>query len=157
MNANATFEKNSLAAAARLARRAASVFVLALAAVWALAPAAEAQFTHAVRVKVPFAFNAGETSLPAGTYTIRALAPSRLVLRRDTGEAKIVSTTSLSVRRGNGSTRLVFNRYGDTYFLSRVMPVGSDLGYRVPAGETEARLASAGVAAQVVTVEVSRN
>jgi len=95
--------------------------------------AAEAQVFGAkqVRARIPFAFNVGKTTLPAGEYTVTVLNPSsdRQVLQIRSKDrrlsALIHSTETTPNNRANADkAKLVFNRYGDTYFFAQALMAG---------------------------------
>lgn len=71
---------------------------------------------------VPFDFTVGQTQLSAGTYEISTLAHAAGIEIRNTKAAKSVLTVVRSEhsRNDDSRTKLVFNRYGDKYFLSQV-------------------------------------
>jgi hypothetical protein len=75
-----------------------------------------------MRVHIPFAFVAGGAHLPAGDYIVYHPGdPYLVVIERDDGKARGMeyihpSATDLDV----SSTKLVFNKYGEQYFLSQV-------------------------------------
>jgi hypothetical protein len=75
-------------------------------------------------VKIPFAFQAGNHSLPTGEYRVeRLLSGTELVqqLRQIDGDAVMnVQTISIESKNGNQNPELVFTRYGQTYFLSQI-------------------------------------
>jgi hypothetical protein len=89
---------------------------------------------NSVAVNIPFDFAFGQTKLPAGNYTLRRIAlPSsydRLVIQNADGRGD--SYTGISSPHRTSETqkqsKLVFNRYGDQYFLSQVWIAGSDTG-----------------------------
>jgi hypothetical protein len=74
------------------------------------------------RVDVPFAFIVGGAHLPPGHYHVYHPGdPYVIVIEKDDGRARAMayvhpSTTETSA----SSTKLVFNKYGDQYFLSQV-------------------------------------
>jgi hypothetical protein len=154
MNTNTNIANTTRRGAVRLAGRVACLLILALATVWAQAGSASAQLSGIVRVKVPFAFTVGDTTLPAGAYSLRPVAGASLVLRGEDGANLIFSTTPLDGASESGATELSFNRYGDTYFLTGIRPVDAVQSYRVPASDEEIRLANTGAVARVVTVRV---
>ena len=95
--------------------------------------AAEAQVFGAkqVRARIPFAFNVGKTSLPAGEYTVTVLNPSSdrqvLQIRSKDGRssALIHSNETTPINLANADkAKLVFNRYGDTYFFAQAQMAG---------------------------------
>src|SRR5260370_14232325 len=73
--------------------------------------------------------------MPAGEYRVESVLESALTgtgqlqrLRQVNGSAlMIVSTMSVEARNGNPNPELVFNRYGQTYFLSQIW-TGGDQG-----------------------------
>ena len=80
-------------------------------------------------VKIPFAFQDGNRTLPAGEYRVeRVQSGTELVqqLRQIDGDAVMtVQTMSIESKAGNQNPELVFNRYGQTYFLSRIWTGGA--------------------------------
>lgn len=94
---------------------------------------AEAQVfgSKQVRAHIPFAFNVGKTTLPAGEYTVTVLNPSsdRQVLQirsKDRRLSALVHTaeTTSKDRQNADKAKLVFNRYGDTYFFAQAQMAG---------------------------------
>ena len=73
------------------------------------------------RVDVPFAFSAGGMYLPAGQYRISHPGdPYFLLIEKDDGRARALIYVQPSASNSSESTKLVFNKYGDHYFLSQV-------------------------------------
>jgi hypothetical protein len=74
-------------------------------------------------VDVPFSFIAGEATLPAGRYSVSHFPNSDwILLRSDDGRgiAMLQIMASSAPRGQSSSSRLVFNRYGESYFLAQV-------------------------------------
>jgi hypothetical protein len=75
-------------------------------------------------VKIPFAFQAGNHTLPAGEYRVeRAIKGTELSqrIRQVDGDAvTTVQTMLVEAKTGNPNPKLVFNRYGHAYFLSQI-------------------------------------
>ena len=95
-----------------------------------MAVSAQAQLfgSQQMRARIPFAFNVGKTSLPAGEYTITVLNPNSdqkvLQIRSSDGRiSAIVNTTGMKANTPD-KTKLVFNRYGEKYFFSQVQMAG---------------------------------
>lgn len=115
----------------------------------ALAFLAAVQFVRAqepVKAKIPFAFTAGDTSLPAGEYRVERVgaASQALVIRcTDGGPAIMVVTSPASVNAPQEKSKLIFRRYGNRYFLAQVWSEGSSRGrqLRESAQEKEQLLA----------------
>lgn len=114
----------------------------------ALAFLAAAQFVRAqepVKAKIPFAFTAGDTALPAGEYRVEKVggAPQALVIRCTAGGPAIMVVTSpASVNAPQEKSKLIFRRYGNRYFLAQVWSAGSSRGreLRKSSVEKEQRL-----------------
>lgn len=85
-------------------------------AVAALALPPSAAQAADVRVRVPFGFTVKGKDLPAGTYTVSD-ERSMLTFQGDTSGA-IVAYSRVS--EPDTRPRLVFERYGDQYFLRQV-------------------------------------
>ena len=76
-----------------------------------------------ISARIPFAFNVGNRTLPAGDYTIRVVNPSsdRRVLRiqsKDGQLSALIQTTGAKSTLSDDA-KLVFHRYGDTYFFAQ--------------------------------------
>ena len=90
-------------------------FMLAIAGV-------QAQTPSRVEVNIPFDFSAGKATLKAGTYSIRRTSANALAIRSFDGKttALINAPLTLGSRDSKRGERLVFNQYGNQYFLSQV-------------------------------------
>ncbi len=90
-------------------------FMLAIASV-------SAQTPRSVEVNIPFDFSAGKTTLKAGAYIIRRTAGNALMIRSTDGKKSVLVNAPLTIgsRDSRSGERLVFNRYGNQYFLSQV-------------------------------------
>jgi hypothetical protein len=108
-------------------------------------PNARAQSSTPLIAKIPFDFNAGEKTYPAGEYRI-ASGPSQFVIHiRSTGgqHGGFVMTMPVgaNVNRPAGEGRLLFHRYGDKYFLSEVWGSGETTGRELRKTREEVELA----------------
>jgi len=105
------------------------------------------------RVTVPFDFTVGQTQMSAGTYDINPLAHEAIVVR-NTKEARSALSIVRSERSRNSDsgTKLVFNRYGDKYFLSQISCGFGGGVMHLPNStlEKEVRIASSNVTRKVV-------
>jgi hypothetical protein len=73
------------------------------------------------RVDVPFEFVAGGIHLSSGKYLAFHATPAVIKLVREDGRASAwIFVKASPVATGDGPSHMVFNRYGDTYFLSQV-------------------------------------
>jgi hypothetical protein len=95
-----------------------------------------------LRADIPFDFTVGSATLPAGTYTITEATPGVLQIRNEKlgSDAAFVLANSLESPKPQDSGKLIFNRYGDTYFLNQVW---SDISsYSVPKSQSEISLSN---------------
>ena len=98
-------------------------------------------------INIPFNFSVGEKAFPAGKYVIernRKDSDTVWVIRHKDNVGKAVLLTR-PVRANDTveETRLVFNRYDDSYFLSEFWIVGGLNGHEVPASSREKALEKA--------------
>lgn len=95
---------------------------------------------HAARATVPFGFFVGSTWVPAGTYTITSDSRSPNVVTIRNGDSK-VSLISLGQTdaKPSPSNRLVFNKYGDQYFLREIQCSVCGMSVAFPGSKRERR------------------
>jgi hypothetical protein len=99
----------------------------------------------AKKVKVDFDFYAGKKLMPAGEYEFK-LAPNQQThnlvhVRRIDGDANaIVTSVHASNRKSLKPGSVVFNKYGDQYYLARVQFGDSDYVHNVIKSKGERRL-----------------
>ena len=81
-----------------------------------------AQTTGKVEVKIPFDFTAGKATFKAGTYSIKRVSNNSVAIRSLDGKTTnlIDAPLAIGARDSKAGERLVFNQYGDQYFLSQV-------------------------------------
>jgi len=93
--------------------------------------------------KIPFEFRVGASVLPAGDYQLIPSAASRTLLIRcqDNNAAVIALPNTAESVQAPKDSKLVFNRYGSTYFLSQVWHAGNTRGYQLPKSKTEREMA----------------
>jgi hypothetical protein len=112
--------------------KAATMFVGIIALAFISAMAASAQNQRSLVVDIPFDFTVKGKTLPAGEYIVsrgNLTDKTGLTLQRRDGKANaIVVTMSIEARENQKESRLVFNRYGEHYFLSQVWTSGDSLG-----------------------------
>ena len=90
-------------------------FMLAIASV-------NAQTSSRVEVNIPFDFSAGKATLKAGAYSIKRSSGNLLTIRSADGKTTALVNAPLTIgsRDSKAGERLVFNQYGDQYFLSQI-------------------------------------
>lgn len=80
-----------------------------------------------VVVDVPFAFSVAGQNLPVGHYIVAAAGPDLIRIFSAHTRGLFLPTHSGMRSKSDGS-KLVFHRYGDTYFLSSVWITGNTFG-----------------------------
>jgi len=100
--------------------------------------------TH-LRANIPFDFIVDKAKLAAGEYDISTLGfatEKTLLLRNsDAKTARMINVNVVQANRPASQTKLVFQRYGDRYFLSQIWVEGRDIGRELPRSAREAELA----------------
>jgi len=96
---------------------------------------AQGQIIGQLEANIPFTFHAGGTKLPPGKYTIHVLDNTDLGLM-EIQSADGRTAALFQVREAQDSTDpkksvLVFNHYGNRYFLSKLFDQGEKVGSAV--------------------------
>ena len=96
----------------------------------ALASSVQAQSGSSQRIvaSIPFTFNVGKTSLPAGRYTITVLNPTSdrriLQVRSTNGRSSAMIVTSGVIGAVSENSKLVFEHDGDRYYFAQAQMAG---------------------------------
>lgn len=100
----------------------------------------------ALKAKIPFEFAVGDQKLPAGEYRVEHLRPGSLALvlvrRADGRDSATAFTVSTNAKGSPDRSKLVFNHYGDQYFLSQIWTEGDDIGQKILPSRRETEMAS---------------
>ncbi len=111
-----------------------------------------------LRADIPFAFNVGNTTLPAGEYLVRAIGNDTsnvvILIQSADGDSHALSNMSMVRGKAQDSARLVFRRYGNKYFFAEAWIDGQTDGLGVPKSRAEraAQKELASLAARTETV-----
>jgi hypothetical protein len=121
------------------------------------AAAVYGQSSQILKVSVPFDFVVGTKTLRAGQYTVDQGPVSRaaIIKSADHKRGVIVVGTSLQSLDPQKDGKLVFHRYGDTYFLIEVWGAGN-YGRQVPKTRRERELAARRLPPESSTLVASR-
>ena len=113
-------------------------------AISALAPATHVFGQHTLLVKVPFSFQDGSRTFPAGQYAIQPTRDHTLVVRnRDGEQLGLIMTIGEQTADAPRSSMRVFHRYGEQYFLSDVWLADSMIGHQLVVSRAEKALRGA--------------
>ena len=128
-----------------------------------VAVSARAQSNMHLKFNIPFEFSVRNKILPAGEYRVKYVAQTALMIQSadsTTSQIFLVNSTTLGTRRNEAS--LIFNQYGDRYFLCTIWTGGGDsLDLMKTAAEWELigerrALAKTSSAGQIVRVPTQR-
>ena len=100
-------------------------------ALTAMACTQVAQAQDPIVVNVPFDFMVGTKTLPAGQYSVKVSTKEQgllLIDREDATQSMFIATNAVVSNEPKSESKLVFNRYGDRYFLSQVWTAGNPRG-----------------------------
>jgi hypothetical protein len=91
-----------------------------------------------VRATVPFNFSVGNKLLPAGNYTFISEKQDQILIRSsDQSQFAVLTRTADENPTTWTDGKLIFNKYGDQYFLSEVLCSTAALNVDIPASKTE--------------------
>lgn len=82
--------------------------------------------SNQMRVNVPFAFHNGSQRMPAGVYKV-TVESAHLILLQGSSKSGYVNTNP-DIGKPAEQGKLIFQRYGDQYFLREVWAAGSETG-----------------------------
>ena len=121
------------------------VTVIALLIVAGLS-SANAQTPSGMQLKanIPFAFNVGNKTMPAGEYSVSCTNPSSdikvLQLRSRNGHERALVPTGSVIGRSQDDGKLVFSRYGDHYFFAQAWLPSEPIGMQARRSRGEKQL-----------------
>jgi hypothetical protein len=131
------------------------VLSLLIALVFALTiyPAeAKAQIIGDLEVNIPFHFHVGNAKLPAGKYRIHMLDDSNQavmeIISADGSTSALFEVQDAEANATPAKSELIFNKYGNRYFLAKLFDEGNPSGSQVLKSRYEAKVGQAAREAQ---------
>ena len=106
--------------------------------VGSMAAAAQAQTSGRTQLiaNIPFEFNVGTKTMPAGEYTVSQVNPSSdhavLQLRSKDGRSGAMVQMGSVIGKAQESAKLIFKRYGNHYFFAQAWVDGENSGLQAP-------------------------
>src|SRR5712671_2533125 len=129
-----------------------SVLVLSVFALTIFAGKAHAQIIGDLDVDIPFQFHAGNTKLPAGKYRIHMLDDSDLTVMEitsaDGSTSALFQVQESDANSAPAKSELIFNKYGNRYFLAKLFDEGNPSGSKVVESRYEKQMSKAAEEAQ---------
>jgi hypothetical protein len=104
---------------------------------------AQAQIIGNLEADIPFQFRVGNTTFAAGRYVIHELEGSDLTVMQissaDGKQSVLFDVESAQAKGTPEKSELIFNKYGDRYFLSEMFDEGNADGSRLAPSRDEKR------------------
>ena len=108
---------------------------------------AQAQIIGDLEVSIPFQFHAGSTKLPPGKYVIHMLDNSNLTVMEissaDGTTSALFDVESAEANSAPAKNELIFNKYGNRYFLAKLFDQENPSGSKVVESRYEKRIGQA--------------
>jgi hypothetical protein len=105
---------------------------------------AQAQIVGNLEVDIPFQFHAGNAKLPPGKYTIHMLENTDLtvmeIISVDNSTSALFEVGRSQASSAPAKSELIFNKYGNRYFLAKVFDEGNPTGSQVLESRYEKRI-----------------
>ena len=111
-------------------------------AITLIAPSMATALTVRIRAEIPFDFMVGNRRMPKGEYLIESVNDSGTLTIRNAKKGKAV--TFMTIRHkptDKPKSKLIFNRYGDQHFLSRIWDGSSETVLKIEKSKAEKRAA----------------
>src|SRR5467141_3085613 len=113
---------------------------------------AHAQIIGDLEANIPFQFHAGNAKFPAGKYLIHVLDNTDLTVMEirsaDGSTSALFEVHDAEANSAPAKSELIFNKYGNRYFLAKLFDEGNPSGSEVPKSRYEKRISQAGTTAQ---------
>jgi hypothetical protein len=104
-----------------------------------------------VKANISFDFSAGGKHFSAGQYKVNAISPLG-ALSIVGSESGLVTSHEAESNSPSASTKLIFHKYGTSYFLYQIWNEGENRGRELPMTPVEKELASNATASPAVIV-----
>jgi hypothetical protein len=113
---------------------------------------AQAQIIGEMEANIPFQFHAGNVRLPAGRYFIRVLDNTDLTVMEissaDGSTSALFEVQGTQASSSPSKSELIFDKYGNHYFLAKLFDEGNPSGSQVLESRYEKRVSKAALEAQ---------
>ncbi|PYS64527.1 MAG: hypothetical protein DMF76_04495 [Acidobacteria bacterium] len=124
-------------------KKQAYTMIALLVLVGSMAVAAQAQTSGRTQLiaNIPFQFNVGNKTLPAGEYSVRQVNPDSdcgvLLLSSRDGNASAMIQVDSVIGKAQETAKLTFHRYGNKYFFAQAWIDGDNTGMQAPKSKAE--------------------
>jgi len=121
-----------------------SLFIALVFALTMYSTKAQAQIVGNLEADIPFQFHAGNTELPPGKYIIHVLDSSDLtIMEISSADGKMSALFDVHEAEANSTPardELIFNKYGNRYFLAKLFDESNPDGSAVIESRYEKRV-----------------
>lgn len=129
-----------------------SFLALPVLALTLFAGKASAQIVGDLDADIPFQFHVGARELPAGEYRIRVADEADLrvmeITSADGSTSVLFQVLDSDLQSAPSKSELIFNKYGDQYFLSKLFDEGNPSGNELIRSRDEKQISKGAVVAQ---------
>ncbi len=94
-----------------------------------------------ITANVPFNFYVGSAVMPQDAYRVAEVSNGAVVALKTMHATKAIITSNLTGKSLNETQRMVFHRYGDTYFLAEIWSGDGSIGHALWRSAREKELA----------------
>jgi hypothetical protein len=101
---------------------------------------ATASAQNIAKANIPFNFRVGSAPMPAGTYKIEPAQAGMVWIRSVDGKSNAVILAQTNASTTAAPAKLVFNKYGDHYFLSELLKANGEPEMTFSQSKLEKRL-----------------
>ena len=124
-----------------------ALFIALIVALTMYPTRAQAQIIGDLEVSIPFQFHAGSTKLPPGKYVIHMIDNSNLTVMEISSEdgstSALFDVESAEANSAPAKNELIFNKYGNRYFLAKLFDQENPSGSKVVESRYEKRIGQA--------------
>jgi hypothetical protein len=110
---------------------------------------------RALTANVPFSFYMGSSAMAQGAYRVDELSHGAVVMMRSKAASKTVTAHQIVGKKQVEPARLVFHRYGDSYFLAEIWTGDASNGRALAASAREKELTRNGSAPTLAVISLA--
>jgi hypothetical protein len=115
----------------------------------------QANQTDAI-AEIPFAFTVASHTFQPGRYTVTRMSDLLLRISNSHNESVVVLTTKVEGDAPEGTAKMVFHRYRDSYFFAELRVVGSETGRKVFPSRAEHELVRKRTEMALAVLQIAR-
>jgi hypothetical protein len=106
--------------------------------------------------EIPFPFTVASHTFRPGWYTVTRMSDILLRISNSHDESVVVLTTKVESKAQEDTAKMVFHRYGRSYFLAEVWVAGSETGRKVFQSRAEHQLLRERAEMAIAVLQIAR-